>query len=74
MVRRQGMAAQSGRPAPTRRRTRPTVVRRAPGTMRRADLTPPAPRASEETDRRPAMSWVLVEDANGRMRPEARWI
>lgn len=74
MVRRQSMAAQTGRPAPTRRRTRPTVVRRAPGPLRRADAAPPAPRASEETVQRPTMTWVLVTDENGRTRPQARWI
>ncbi|GAA1107670.1 hypothetical protein [Nocardiopsis composta] len=68
------LASQSGRPT-VRRRTRSTVVRRAPGLSRRAGDGLPAPRPAEEdtAPKRPTLTWVLATGPDGRTRPEARW-
>ncbi|GAB3210734.1 hypothetical protein SAMN02745673_02699 [Marinactinospora thermotolerans DSM 45154] len=72
MARKVSEASLTTRPAPTRRRRRATVNRAC------ATVTSslPRPRSMEETvtePARPALVWVLVPDATGRMRPEARW-
>ncbi|MFW5415367.1 hypothetical protein J0910_01700 [Nocardiopsis sp. CNT-189] len=68
------LATQTGRPA-VRRRTRSTVVRRAPGISRRTGEGLPAPRPAEEdtAPKRPTLTWVLATGPDGRTRPEAHW-
>ncbi|KUP98181.1 hypothetical protein AC529_02600 [Thermobifida cellulosilytica TB100] len=62
------------RPSPTRRRHRPAC---AAGTARHTpDLVPYQrdPAEAEPSSARPTLTWVLLPDSTGRLRPQARWI
>ncbi|ASU81715.1 hypothetical protein CDO52_01915 [Nocardiopsis gilva YIM 90087] len=76
MTRRVSRAPQTSRPAPARRRVRPSAPRTAVSRARgQQSVAMPEPRETTETiaSGSPKLSWVLVTDKNGRTRPEARW-
>ncbi len=79
MASRVNSTSQTNRPAPSRRRSRSTAVRRTTA-LARGPLTSappqrqPAEAAEAHTFGKPTLSWALITDTNGRVRPEARWV
>ncbi len=74
MAWRASKAPSTTRPAQTRRRHRPT---RRMTSLRHSTTLLPQQRDTADTetlDTRPKLTWVLLPDSTGRLRPQARWI
>lgn len=72
MTRRVSKAPSTTRPSQTRRRRRLT---RVAGAMRPTSFVPYQRDAAEvePLSDQPKLTWVLLPDSTGRMRPQARW-